>query len=473
MEVRRKAVAGLAKVGSAEVWEVIAERALGATDPRVADEAQLQLGRASWTEALEGALDSKFALRSRTAFVRERAVEALGRIQGAVPVELFARGLKDKEERVRRATAFALEARLQQGADALDLSSDKELASLRKTLAKMAASDRDMPARANAIAALAALGRSDAEAAALFQGVVSRQDESPLVRAASLWALRESNTIEDLRAALADGDHGVGMMALRLLGARGDRDSALALCAALPGEASETGMRPALAWAIVASLRDASGLSHGLVRERWIRWAEGLGADWKRGSAPAKGKAMEGGAGSTTFYGLRLVSDRLVFLVDMSGSMWIEKGGVTRKAQAEVELAKALGGLTESTRFNLVPYANAPGPWEDGLVPATTRNVESAIDWFQRNTLRGQGDVWTPLMQALQDPEIDTVVILSDGAPSGGQRWNIELMRPLLQSENRFRGVVIHAVMFDAGKFRRQRWAEMVEDWGGVQHLID
>ncbi|MFT7076624.1 MAG: hypothetical protein ACJA0P_002642 [Planctomycetota bacterium] len=476
---RRSAVKSLAQIGSEAAWKAIAEEALGDTEPQVADEAQWQMGRASWSEALMETVDSKLALRARAELVRERVAEALGRVQGTVPAELFTRALKDKEAAVRAAAAYALEARLRLGAEALDLSDAKELANLRKAASKVANSDRDERARANGIAALAALASVDPGSEALAKKALSREDRSGLVRAASLWAAGDVNTVADLSAALADEDHGAAMVALRLLHRRADRDSVVALSAALPGDglpAGDAKMRPALAWAIVGSLREASGLSHGLARARWVRWAEGLDADWKRVADPEKGngkREADEESASTTFYGLRLVSDRLVFLVDMSGSMWTKSGDTTRKVQVGVELAKALRGLPEHASFNLIPYATFPGPWEDGLVPATSKNVEKAIEWFERNTQRGKGDVWTALIPVLRDPEVDTVVILSDGAPSGGERWNVELMRPLLQDENRLRGVVIHAVMFDASKFLQRSWKAIVGDWGGVQQLID
>ncbi len=106
-------------------------------------------------------------------------------------------------------------------------------------------------------------------------------------------------------------------------------------------------------------------------------------------------------------------------------------------------------------------------------MPATKKNVEKAIEWFTRNTQRGKGDLWSALVPVLRDPQVDTVVILSDGAPSGGQRWNIELIRPLLQDENRLRGVVIHTVMFDASKFLKRSWKDITGDWRGTQQLID
>ncbi len=472
---RREAVTDLAEIDSEAAWEAIIDQALGDQEAQVADEAQLQLGAATASEALFEALGSKKALRARSVLVRERSVEALGRIDGAVPIGLFAGALKDKEASVRAAAAYALEQRAERGESALDLTDSKDVAAVRKALSKSASSDRDDRARANAIVGLAAFSRVDEGSIKLAEKAIVRGDKSSLLRAASLLASAETNTLEDLKTGLLDEDHGVAMVAIRLLERRGNSASVQALSAALPGDGIEgTVERPAVTAEIVSSLREASGLSYGVVRDRWIRWAEGLDDGWKREAATQGGKSgKEADAGSTTFYGLRLDSDRLVFMVDMSGSMWDKNGATSRKAQVEVELAKALRSLPETAMFNVIPYANDPGPWEKELVPATKRNVEKAVQWFERNTQRGRGDLWRALVPALRDPSIDTVVILSDGAPSGGDRWNLSLWRWLLQDENRLRGTVVHIVMFDGSSFLKKAWKDVVGDWGGAQQLID
>lgn len=475
---RRNAVRDLAEIATADAFELIVEEALGDLAPRVADEAQLQLGQATASEGLFAALDSKAGLRSRAALVRERVFEALGRIDGAVPIGLFQRGLKDKEADVRTATAWALARRGRSGVAAFDLGKKRETTSTVKALTKVAKTDRDEAARAAGIAALGALASLDSSAAEALEAAADRGAKSALVRAATLRALRETNTYDDLAAGLDDGAHGVAMTALGLLEERGDREAMIRIARALGSGGDDGGPgegRRARVDAYVRTLRRASGLSTGAVRERWVRWAEGLASDWSRESERSK-KGAEGTddkSASTTFYGLKVASDRLVFLVDMSGSMWKDRGETSRKEQVEIELAKTLRQLPEDTYFNLVPYANNPGPWETKLVPATSKNVERAITWFERNTQRGRGDVWSALVPVLRDPSVDTVVILFDGAPSGGSRWNVELMRSLLGDENRLRGVVIHTVLFEASGFLKRSWEAIAEDARGTQVLIE
>ena len=59
------------------------------------------------------------------------------------------------------------------------------------------------------------------------------------------------------------------------------------------------------------------------------------------------------------------------------------------------------------------------------------------------------------------------MVILTDGAPSGGDRWNIELMGRLLGDEKRLRHVDLQMVLFGSSKGLKRRWIEVLDGLGG------
>lgn len=472
-KARRGAVADLAELGGEDAWELVLERGLTDLSPQVADEAQLRLGEAEIGGPLLGLVDSKLALRSRSELVRLRVVEALGRAPGAVAPSLLERAIEDKDAEVRASAAYAAELRFERGAEALGLTSaeaatDGDLADLVDALRRAATRDKDHRARANSIAALgraSALMGAGEESADLLAGAGER---APDLARVALLAARP--TIAALTRALEREEAAYSITAAKLLEAEGTRDAVLALAGRL---ASNEPLRPALQHRIVRSLRRASGLSHGASGERWLRWARDLPDDWRIGD-DAQGRDGAGDeGGSTTFFGLRIVSDRVAFLVDMSGSMWSERDGEPRKDSVDVELEAALRGLPETARFDLVPYTNEPSPWKGELVPASKKTVDRAIKSFRGSGLRGKGNLWDALVPVLRDPEVDTVVILTDGAPTGGTRWNVDLMRTLLQDENRFRGVTIHVLLFDASKGLQKRWRKITEDHDGVLRVID
>jgi hypothetical protein len=86
---------------------------------------------------------------------------------------------------------------------------------------------------------------------------------------------------------------------------------------------------------------------------------------------------------------------------------------------------------------------------------------------------KGAGDVWTAIELALEDPEVDTLVILTDGAPSGGHRWNLELMESLLPERVRFEKIAVDAVVVDATTPIGDHWRRMCAATGGRVQTVE
>ena len=169
-----------------------------------------------------------------------------------------------------------------------------------------------------------------------------------------------------------------------------------------------------------------------------------------------------------SFAGLNLISDRIVFLIDCSGSLWHTKvGGRTRKEVADAELRRALEALPPNTQFNLIPYTDEPIPFEKRLIPSRADNVKRALEFFERMHQSGRGNFYAALELALADPGVDTIVVLTDGAPTGGHRWNHDLMFDLIVEQDRFRKVAIDSILVDAPKSVRKKWSQLSERTGG------
>jgi hypothetical protein len=163
-----------------------------------------------------------------------------------------------------------------------------------------------------------------------------------------------------------------------------------------------------------------------------------------------------------------VLSDRVAFLVDFSGSVWeMQADGSSGKEQAARALRRALEALDDEARFNVVPYADAPVPWKKALALATRANVRKALDFFEGCGAYGKGDLWAALLFALGDADVDTIVVLTDGSPSGGLHWNLALIGDLFAHENRYRSVVLDAVLVRAKPHIAEKWKVMCEASGG------
>ena len=469
---RAGAVDALAALGTIGAWELVVERGLPDTNSRVADSAQLRLAEADLSAELVELVGGRSGLGSKRPLIRVRVAQALATMGGAAPVRLLERGLKDKEAAVRVALARALERRAPAGEGAFS-GSAAEWKRFMAALERLARRDRESVAQAAGLLALDAcarhLGRGGEAAAEATAEALGGDD--PLLVAAALGAAPGAAGLEDLEALLwrKKVEHAALMAAVRAAEARGDREGARLLVRRLAD--AERPLRPAAAWGLVRALRRMSGLSIGLSAERWARWS----ADLPEGPVVPveRREEAEQGPTTTTLYGLTVYGDRVAFLVDMSGSMWVDHKGRPRKEAVDEELARCLRALPPTARFDVVPYAKHPDPWRGELVDATPKNVERAVKTFLTCSLNGVGDLWTAIESVLADPEVDTIVVLSDGAPSGGDRWNVELMGALLGEELRLRHVDLQMVLFGPTKGLKRRWQKVVEELGGSIALID
>jgi HEAT repeat protein len=463
---RRRAAQDLGRIGSLQAFALLMTKGLEDRDPMVADEAQLQLAGVSSPNVAALAF-GRHVLGHRDALVRLRIAEALGRMSAPIDAAQWAEALKENDPRAARTFVESLE--LHAAADRVT----GKLEPLVKSLTRIARRDPDVSTRGAALLALARLDPGVARELADELGAA----KEPTLRAASFeaWMLLDPEAASTHAAAVLDDEHApLRARAVQALVDDGSRAAVSELVGRLEREE-----RVRVRTAIVEGLRGLSGLRHGFDVRPWREWVGALPDDFE---PPGASRRDAGGAGaanddeggrSTTLLGHAVRSDRVTFLIDMSGSMWTEQAGATRKQRVEVELRKALEALPRTARFNVVPYADQPAPFEKALVDASPANVARALTSFERSTLRGKGDVWGALMLALMDAEVDTVVVLTDGAPSGGERWNVELMRHLHARENRLRNVAVDAVLFGAPKALVQRWRELTEASGGRVTVVE
>lgn len=457
---RRAAVGQLARIGTLEAWKSVLA-ALADSDGQVADEAQLQLVSVATPEARKLVL-GKDGLAAKNALVRERVVESFGRASSAPPADVFAQALGDREASVRRAAGWSVErlARAQKYVDAWKTDMI-EASALEAALAAQIGREKDLETQATLIVAQQALlgapRRKDIET-----WKASKSAPARAAAAIALGAPAAADSLDLLTALAADANFGVRANAFRSLAAHATKAAAQQLVAALEREESLRGK-----WLLAGHLRALSGLSHRLDPRPWKQWVESL-ADGAI-AAPERAERSSDEAGSTSaFAGLPIHSERVAFLIDLSGSMWEKRAdGRTRKELVDEELARALRSLSPQTRFNVIVYTARPVAWKERLTPAAPKAVAEALEFFTKRVDRGTGDFWGALEFALADPELDTLIVLSDGAPSGGQRWNMELIASLFEERTRLRGLVLDVVLADAPKALREHWRRMAERSGG------
>ena len=458
---RKDAVEALARVDSPDAWGHVLE-ALEDERGEVADTAQFLLSQL-YGDRVMLEFFGKRGLAAKEVWVRRRSAEILGRLTIEVPGKRIARFLGDDDAETRRMLLWSLERRA--GARRL---APEDISSVLPAVRRAAERDRDPLARARALKTLGLLDPAQA-AEAVREALGDRQ---ATVRAAGAMLAPLVLDVEEaapvaLRGLAEDPALFVRLHAVDSLLRCGTPQSARALADALALEQDERAIER-----VVAALRELSGLDHRRDAVAWSAWAEGLNPLWRPGRGVRTGSdpvpPSEPLPVQATFAGLPIVSRRVAFLIDLSGSIWNERsGGKTRKEIVDGKLREALEDLPPDACFNLVPYTNQPIPWRETLVPATPSNVKRAVAFFEELAATGSGNFWDAALLALGDPEVDTLVVLTDGVPTGGRHTRLELIVPLFVELTEWRRVAVDSVLVDAPRREELAWQELAEQTGG------
>lgn len=200
---------------------------------------------------------------------------------------------------------------------------------------------------------------------------------------------------------------------------------------------------------------------------RWNAWWEEHGAGFALipdGAAGpgAKPKPAEANA-TSTYYGVPLVSDRVVFVVDVSGSMSAKvgtDGARTRLDEAKQQLRRVLEGIPKHYRFNVIPFETGVEAILPQMAPAVDKTRAEALTGVERLQPRGGTNVHGALQRAFQESEVDTIYLLSDGAPSAGLIQDPDALADEVARWNRARRIRIHCISIGTDSAMLKRLAK-------------
>jgi len=173
------------------------------------------------------------------------------------------------------------------------------------------------------------------------------------------------------------------------------------------------------------------------------------------------------------FFGIRIISHKVIFVVDVSGSMnegllneYQGIGGQSRMEVAKSELLKCVAGLDAEAFFNVVIFSSGVERWTDGsLASANKKNREEAKAYIERIGANGGTNLYGALKVAFEDKDVDTIFVLSDGEPSVGEVTDPTMIREHVKAWNEHRKIVINTIQI-AGQFQVLDW--IAEDSGGT-----
>lgn len=177
-------------------------------------------------------------------------------------------------------------------------------------------------------------------------------------------------------------------------------------------------------------------------------------------------------ATKSKFFGIKVESHRVTFVVDISGSMleamygrFVGKRPAARIDIAKQELAQAITNLEPGTLFNVLAFSSSVMLWQkDGVVPADDANRKAALEWVDRLGANGATNLYDSLKAAFADPDVDTIFVMSDGEPTNGEVIDPFKIREDIAFWNRHRKVAIHTIAI-GGTLEILEW--LARDSGG------
>lgn len=304
------------------------------------------------------------------------------------------------------------------------------------------------------------------------------KDDAPLVRMGAYEALgvrKDASLLELLAVGLKEQGWPARAITVRALEQIADVRAVPFLVAAMQ---TDTG---AILDDYARALRTLTGENHGHFPDVWARWYEAHKDDLaQKGAKPTVAKPGKPPA-TTNYYGVETPSKRVLFVIDVSGSMKepigdeTEVTGVSKSQQLtgpKIEVAKnvltdAVHKLDKSTKFNIVFFNHEVRVFQEQMVLATDE-VKAKAD-LAIQELGPSGSTWAygALRKAFEfagvsgeplsgkfDPQVDTIFFLSDGAPTDDAIDEPKLMEPkeildAVKEWNRLARIRIHTIAID------------------------
>lgn len=170
------------------------------------------------------------------------------------------------------------------------------------------------------------------------------------------------------------------------------------------------------------------------------------------------------------FYGLEVTGRRIVFVLDVSGSMAftdVARGTMAADADlpsrlevAKRELLAVVARLDDDVEVEVVTFCGSIKVWNGSLVPANAANRRRLRNFIQDLRADGGTDLWGGLSRALDMRSVargerytsgpDEIFVLSDGLPTVGEVTSARMLLQLATEANRFCRAKIHTVFIGA-----------------------
>jgi len=182
---------------------------------------------------------------------------------------------------------------------------------------------------------------------------------------------------------------------------------------------------------------------------QWRAWWRDHAATFTPPPVQPKARRPRSDEGSTrTYYSIPVVSAAVMFVVDRSGSMAarVGTGGSTRLEEAKRQLVRVLTATPTGHRLGVISFANDVQKMQERLTVLDERARTDLKTRVEALVASGGTNVHDALQAAFADPDVDTIYLMTDGAPNVGAITDPVELRAAVKRWNRTRQIRIHTI---------------------------
>lgn len=187
-------------------------------------------------------------------------------------------------------------------------------------------------------------------------------------------------------------------------------------------------------------------------------WSRGDWSRWWRNNKEGfalphpntvKAGGTTSGGQTVSYYDIPLVSARIAFVVDYSGSMGAKVGTDRKRTRLDVakkQLISVFSALPKTHKVNVILFESNVDPIWKEVRPLTNSNRRELLEEVQAVKQTGGTNMFDAIEYAYQDPEVDTIYLLTDGDPASGRFTEPAEILEQIRLMNRARQIVIHCI---------------------------
>lgn len=206
------------------------------------------------------------------------------------------------------------------------------------------------------------------------------------------------------------------------------------------------------------ALRSLTGETHGPYADPWRRWWREHGATFVSPPEPTPPGRTDLPKEGVTFYGIHTFSDRVLFVVDISGSMEEPSRGDADARRTKLEVARqeligAVHLLAPTAQFNVIFFNHAVLPWQPRIQTADARTKKMLEERVKEQIAVGGTNLSDSLELGFEmavgagpRPALDTVFFMTDGKPTAGRFQDPQAILERVRELNRRARLRIHAI---------------------------